>query len=69
MKNEIEQRIQELKNRVSQQRELVIGINDFIENHNFQPTERQLVLINYICQEGRKAMKEIERLEILKKRF
>ncbi len=69
MKQEIENGIKELKEYVDKQRELIIGINNAIEKDVFQPSESQQATINYICQQGRLGLKEIERLEELKKRF
>ncbi|MBL7694844.1 MAG: hypothetical protein JNK91_08355 [Ferruginibacter sp.] len=69
MKQEIENRINELKEYVDKQRELIIGINNAIENDGFRPSASQQVTIDYICQQGRWGMKEIERLEKLKERF
>ncbi|WP_332027533.1 hypothetical protein [Kaistella sp.] len=69
MTQEIENRINELKEYVDKQRELIIGINNAIENDGFRPSESQQATINYICQQGKWGLKEIERLEELKKRF
>lgn len=69
MKQEIENRINELKEYVDKQRELIIGINNAIENDGFIPSESQQLTIDYICQQGKCDLKEIERLEVLKKRF
>lgn len=69
MKKEIENRINELKEYVDKQRELIIGINNAIENDGFVPSESQQVTINYICQQGKLWLKEIERLEGLKKKY
>ena len=69
MKQEIENRINELKEYVDKQRELIIGINNAIENDGFIPSESQQLTIDYICQQGKWVLKEIERLEVLKKRF
>ena len=67
MKQEIENRINELKEYVDKQRELIIGINNAIENDGFVPSESQQVTIDYICQQGKFGLKEIERLEGLKR--
>ena len=69
MKKEIENRIKELKEYVDKQRELIIGINNAIENDGFVPSESQQVTIDYICQQGKFGLKEIERLEGLKKKY
>ncbi|MEO6316767.1 MAG: hypothetical protein ABIU63_15150 [Chitinophagaceae bacterium] len=69
MTQEIENRIDELKEYVDKQRELIIGINNAIENDGFVPSESQQVTINYICQQGKFGLKEIERLEGLKKKY
>lgn len=69
MKQEIEYRINELKEYVDKQRELIIGINNAIENDGFRPSESQQATINYICQQGKSGLKEIERLEGLKKNY
>ena len=69
MKQEIENRINELKEYVDKQRELIIGINNAIKNDGFIPSESQQLTIDYICQQGKWVLKEIERLEVLKKRF
>lgn len=69
MKQEIEKRINELKGYVDKQRELIIGINNAIENDGFVPSESQQVTIDYICQQGKFGLKEIERLEGLKKKY
>ena len=61
----IENRIEELKTYVDSQRELIIGINDAIENDGFIPSKSQQVTIDYICQQGIKSLKEIERLNQL----
>lgn len=68
MKQEIENRINELKEYVDKQRELIIGINNAIENDGFVPSESQQVTIDYICQQGKFGLIEIERLEGLKKK-
>ncbi len=69
MKQEIENRISERKEYVDTQRELIIGVNNAIENDGFVPSESQQVTINYICQQGKFGLKEIERLEGLKKKY
>lgn len=69
MKQKIENRINELKEYVDKQRELIIGINNAIENDGFVPSESQQVTIDYICQQGKFGLKEIERLEGLKKKY
>lgn len=69
MTQEIENRINELKEYVDKQRELIIGINNAIENDGFVPSESQQVTIDYICQQGKNGLKEIERLEGLKMKF
>ncbi len=69
MIQEIDNRIIELKEYVGKQRDLIIGINNAIEKDGFIPSETQQTIINYICQQGRWAFKEIERLDDLKKRF
>ncbi|MBK8448733.1 MAG: hypothetical protein IPL42_01380 [Saprospiraceae bacterium] len=69
MKQEIENRINELKEYVDKQRELIIGINNAIENDGFVPSESQQVTIEHICQHGKFGLKEIERLEGLKKKY
>lgn len=69
MKQEIDNRINELKEYVDKQRELFIGNNNAIENDGFVPSEPQQATINYICHQGKWGLKEIERLEELKKRF
>jgi uncharacterized coiled-coil protein SlyX len=69
MTQQFENRINELKEYVDKQRELIIGINNDIENDGFCPSESQQVTINYICQQGKGGLKEIERLEELKKKF
>jgi hypothetical protein len=69
MTQEIENRINELKEYVDKQRELIIGINNAIENDGFVPSESQQVTIDYICQQGKFRLKEIERLEGLKKNY
>lgn len=65
----IETRINELKEYVDKQRELVILLNNEIENNGFRPSSIQQAEINYICEQGRKSLIEIERLEKLKKEF
>lgn len=65
MTQEIENRINELKEYVDKQRELIIGINNAIENDGFRPSESQQITINYICQQGKWSLKEIERFENL----
>jgi uncharacterized coiled-coil protein SlyX len=69
MKQEIENRINDLKEYVDKQCKLIIGINNAIENDGFVPSESQQVTIDYICQQGKWGLKEIERLEELKNRF
>lgn len=69
MKQEIDNRINELKEYVDKQREQIIGINDAFENDGFQPSESQQTTIDYICQQGRNNMVEIERLGKLKARL
>jgi len=69
MKQEIENRINELKKYVDKQCELIIGINDAIEKDGFKPSQAQYATIDYICQQGRHSIKEIERLEELKSLF
>jgi uncharacterized coiled-coil protein SlyX len=69
MKQEIENRINELKEYVDKQRDLVIGINSAIEVEGFVPVESQQITIDYICQQGKWGLKEIVRLEELNKRF
>lgn len=69
MKQEIDNRVTELKEYVDKQRELVIGINNAIEKDGFKPSQAQYATIDYICQQGRYGIKEIERLEELKGRF
>lgn len=69
MKKEIDNRINELKDYIDKQRELIIGINNSIENDGFIPSESQQVTIDYICQQGKSGLKEIERLEGLKKKY
>lgn len=66
MKEQIEKRINELKEYIDKQRELITGINDAIENDGFKPTKDQQVIIDYICTQGRTYLGEIERLEKLK---
>ncbi|MDP2237475.1 MAG: hypothetical protein Q8J88_13670 [Bacteroidales bacterium] len=66
---EIENRINELKEYVDKQRELIIGINNAIENKGFVPSESQQVTIDYICQQGKFGLKEIQRLEGLKRKY
>ncbi len=66
MKEQIENRLNELKVYVDKQRELIIGINDAIENDGFKPSSDQQVIIDYICNEGQTYLKEIERLKKLK---
>ena len=53
MTQEIENRINELKEYVDKQRELIIGINNAIENDGFRPSKSQQATINYICQQGK----------------
>ena len=69
MTQEIENKINELKEYVDKQRELIIGINNAIENDGFRPSKSQQATINYICQQGKSGLKEIERLEGLKKNY
>ena len=69
MTQEIENRIIELKEYVDKQRELIIGINNAIEIDGFRPSESQQETINYICQQGKFGLKEIERLEGLKMKY
>ncbi len=69
MTQEIENRINELKEYVDKQRELIIGINNAIEIDGFRPSLSQQATINYICQQGKWGLMEIERLDELKKRF
>ena len=69
MKQEIENTINELKEYVDKQTELIFGINNAIENDGFVPSESQQVTIDYICQQGKFGLKEIERLEGLKKKY
>ena len=69
MKKEIEIRIRELKSYVNKQREVIIGINNEIENSEFKPSLNQQGTIDYICQQERIFIKEIERLGILKEQF
>ncbi len=69
MTQEIENRINELKEYVDKQRELIVGINNAIEKEGFRPSESQKATINYICQQGKRGLKEIERIDELKKRF
>ena len=69
MIEEIDQRIEEVKEHIDKYRELIIGINDAIENDDFQPSASQQVTIDYICQQGKSGWEEIERLEELKKQF
>jgi len=59
MTQEIEIRINELKEYVDKQRDLIIGINTTIEKDGFRPSESQQVTINYICQQGKNGLKEI----------
>ena len=69
MIEEINDRIIELKSYVDKQRELIIGINSAIEDDGFIPSDSQQTMIDYICQQGKWALKEIEKLDELKKRF
>ena len=69
MIQEIDNRINELKEYVEKQRELIVGLNNAIENDGFIPSESQQVTIDYICQQGQLGLKEIERLNKLKKQF
>jgi hypothetical protein len=69
MTQKIENRINELKVYVDKQREVINGINNAIENDGFRPSQSQQVTINYICQQGKWGLKEIERLEEHKNRF
>jgi len=68
MTQKIENKINELKEYVDKQRELIIGINSAIEKEGFSPSESQQATINYICQQGKWGLKEIEKLENLKNR-
>lgn len=67
MTQEIEKRINELKEYVDKQRELIIGINKAIENEGLLPSESQQATIDYICQQGKCGLKEIEKLEKFKR--
>ncbi|MEI6139550.1 MAG: hypothetical protein WCP85_09810 [Mariniphaga sp.] len=69
MTQKIETRINELKEYVDKQRELIIGINNAIENEDFHPSISQQATLNYICQQGKWGLKEIEKLEELKKGY
>lgn len=69
MKQEIENIINELKEYVDKQRELIIGINNAIEKDGFRPSASQKLTIDYICQQGKWGLKEIEKLEKFKKQF
>lgn len=69
MTQEIENRINELKEYVDKQRELIIGINKAIESDGFCPSDGQWAAISYICEQGKRGLQELERLEELKKRF
>lgn len=69
MPQEIERTINELKEYVDKQRELIVGINNAIQNDGFVPSESQKLIIDYICQQGKNGLKEIERLEGLKNKF
>jgi len=69
MTQEIEHRINVLKEYVDKQREMIIGINNAIENDGFIPSKSQQVIIDYICQQGKNELKEIERLEGLNKKY
>lgn len=60
MKQEIENRINELKEYVNKQRELIIGINNVIENDGFVPSQSQQVTIDYICQQGKFGLKKLK---------
>jgi len=64
-----DKRINELKEYVDKQRELIIGINNAIENEGFRPSKSQQATIDYICQRGKSGLKEIEKLEELKKGY
>ncbi len=69
MTKEIDNRIKELNEYLDKQRELIVGLNNTIENEGFVPSELQQVTIDYICQQGKFGLKEIERLEGLKKKY
>lgn len=69
MKAEIDNRIIELKELVEKQRLLIIGINNAIENDGFIPSLSQQQKIDYICEHGKNALKEIKKLDVLKSKF
>lgn len=69
MSTEIKHRIEQISRYVATQRELIIGINEAIENYSFVPSKAQEITINYICQQGRNGLREIERLKQLLKSY
>lgn len=66
MEANINNRLEQLRERVTQHREMIVAINDEIEHNGFKPDASQQLTIDYICQEGRRAIAEIDRLERLK---
>jgi len=69
MKQEIENRINEIKDYVNKQIEQIKGIINLVENKGFIPFESQQITFVYNCNRAEWGLKEIERLEELKKRF
>lgn len=69
MAHEIDKRINELKQYVEKQSELILLLNHEIENNGFRPSDIQQTEIDYICEQGKQSLKEMERLEELKKQF
>lgn len=67
MTQEINSRFVALKEYVDKQLELIVGINNAIENDGFRPSKSQQKTIDYICQQGRSFLIEIERLKNFKK--
>lgn len=65
MKKEIEVRIEELRKKETDYREIIITLNNDIINETFKPSEDQKTRISYIANQGRKTLAEIEWLENL----
>lgn len=66
MTQKIDKRINELKEYIEKQRELIIGINNAIEYDGFVPSESQQNTIDYICQQGQLGLKGLKKLEDLR---
>lgn len=61
--------MEEIEEFINRKRRFIMLLNNAIENKGFRPSQDQQMIIDYICQQGKWGLEQMEKYEEFRRRF